>query len=155
MRTFPSRETLAFVSLTCPRNHPPPATSTAHSCPGALCPRRLRGLAQLSRCRQADPPRPPPTWEGEPGCSVELVGVGGRAGSGSELLGSLLLRLRAKRSWWAARQCLPLPLTPRPGPQPFMYGDYIAYDCWLGKVYDLKNQIILKLSNGARYTAPP
>lgn len=36
-------------------------------------------------------------------------------------------------------------------PQPFMYGDYIAYDCWLGKVYDLKNQIILKLSNGARY----
>ncbi|XP_045691730.1 (E3-independent) E2 ubiquitin-conjugating enzyme isoform X2 [Phyllostomus hastatus] len=33
---------------------------------------------------------------------------------------------------------------------PFMYGDYIAYDCWLGKVYDLKNQIILKLSNGAR-----
>lgn len=34
--------------------------------------------------------------------------------------------------------------------QPFMYGDYIAYDCWLGKVYDLKNQIILKLSNGAR-----
>lgn len=32
-----------------------------------------------------------------------------------------------------------------------MYGDYIAYDCWLGKVYDLKNQIILKLSNGARY----
>lgn len=39
------------------------------------------------------------------------------------------------------------------GLQPFMYGDYIAYDCWLGKVYDLKNQIILKLSNGARYTA--
>lgn len=36
------------------------------------------------------------------------------------------------------------------GLQPFMYGDYIAYDCWLGKVYDLKNQIILKLSNGAR-----
>lgn len=36
-----------------------------------------------------------------------------------------------------------------------MYGDYIAYDCWLGKVYDLKNQIILKLSNGARYTAHP
>lgn len=35
--------------------------------------------------------------------------------------------------------------------QPFMYGDYIAYDCWLGKVYDLKNQVILKLSNGARY----
>lgn len=34
-----------------------------------------------------------------------------------------------------------------------MYGDYIAYDCWLGKVYDLKNQIILKLSNGARYIA--
>ncbi|XP_069728408.1 (E3-independent) E2 ubiquitin-conjugating enzyme [Phaenicophaeus curvirostris] len=33
---------------------------------------------------------------------------------------------------------------------PFMYGDYIAYDCWLGKVYDLKNQVILKLSNGAR-----
>uniref|UniRef100_A0A663LMH6 (E3-independent) E2 ubiquitin-conjugating enzyme n=1 Tax=Athene cunicularia TaxID=194338 RepID=A0A663LMH6_ATHCN len=32
---------------------------------------------------------------------------------------------------------------------PFMYGDYIAYDCWLGKVYDLKNQVILKLSNGA------
>ncbi|KAG9473701.1 hypothetical protein GDO78_004156 [Eleutherodactylus coqui] len=31
-----------------------------------------------------------------------------------------------------------------------MYGDYIAYDCWLGKVYDLKNQVILKLSNGAR-----
>lgn len=36
--------------------------------------------------------------------------------------------------------------------QPFMYGDYIAYDCWLGKVYDLKNQVILKLSNGARYS---
>lgn len=34
---------------------------------------------------------------------------------------------------------------------PFMYGDYVAYDSWLGKVYDLKNQIILKLSNGARY----
>ncbi|XP_028674845.2 (E3-independent) E2 ubiquitin-conjugating enzyme UBE2O isoform X2 [Erpetoichthys calabaricus] len=33
---------------------------------------------------------------------------------------------------------------------PFMYGDYIAYDCWLGKVYDLKNHVILKLSNGAR-----
>ncbi|XP_033895739.3 (E3-independent) E2 ubiquitin-conjugating enzyme UBE2O-like [Acipenser ruthenus] len=33
---------------------------------------------------------------------------------------------------------------------PFMYGDYIAYDSWLGKVYDLKNLIILKLSNGAR-----
>ncbi|XP_053309325.1 (E3-independent) E2 ubiquitin-conjugating enzyme [Spea bombifrons] len=33
---------------------------------------------------------------------------------------------------------------------PIMYGDYIAYDCWLGKVYDLKNQVILKLSNGAR-----
>lgn len=38
--------------------------------------------------------------------------------------------------------------------QPFMYGDYIAYDCWLGKVYDLKNQVILKLSNGARYFSP-
>lgn len=35
-----------------------------------------------------------------------------------------------------------------------MYGDYIAYDCWLGKVYDLKNQIILKLSNGARCGLP-
>lgn len=35
-----------------------------------------------------------------------------------------------------------------------MYGDYIAYDCWLGKVYDLKNQVILKLSNGARYFSP-
>ncbi|XP_050775182.1 (E3-independent) E2 ubiquitin-conjugating enzyme isoform X3 [Gopherus flavomarginatus] len=33
---------------------------------------------------------------------------------------------------------------------PFMYGDYIAFDCWLGKVYDLKNQVVLKLSNGAR-----
>ncbi|XP_069510781.1 (E3-independent) E2 ubiquitin-conjugating enzyme [Ambystoma mexicanum] len=33
---------------------------------------------------------------------------------------------------------------------PFMYGDYIAYDCWLGKAYNLKTQIILKLSNGAR-----
>ncbi|XP_069608188.1 (E3-independent) E2 ubiquitin-conjugating enzyme isoform X1 [Ranitomeya imitator] len=33
---------------------------------------------------------------------------------------------------------------------PIMYGDYIAYDCWLGKIYDLKNQVILKLSNGAR-----
>ncbi|XP_018423910.1 PREDICTED: (E3-independent) E2 ubiquitin-conjugating enzyme [Nanorana parkeri] len=33
---------------------------------------------------------------------------------------------------------------------PIMYGDYIAYDCWLGKVYDLKNQVILKLSNGSR-----
>lgn len=32
----------------------------------------------------------------------------------------------------------------------FMYGDYIVYDCWLGKVYDLKNQIILKLFNGVR-----
>ncbi|KAM9296931.1 (E3-independent) E2 ubiquitin-conjugating enzyme [Gastrophryne carolinensis] len=33
---------------------------------------------------------------------------------------------------------------------PIMYGDYIAYNYWLGKVYDLKNQVILKLSNGAR-----
>ncbi|XP_053565245.1 (E3-independent) E2 ubiquitin-conjugating enzyme isoform X2 [Bombina bombina] len=33
---------------------------------------------------------------------------------------------------------------------PIMYGDYVAYDCWLGKVYDLKNQVILKLSNGSR-----
>nr|XP_033816964.1 (E3-independent) E2 ubiquitin-conjugating enzyme isoform X2 [Geotrypetes seraphini] len=33
---------------------------------------------------------------------------------------------------------------------PFMYGDYIAYESWLGKVYDLKDQIILMLSNGAR-----
>lgn len=41
-------------------------------------------------------------------------------------------------------------ICPPLGLQPFMYGDYIAYDCWLGKVYDLKNQIILKLSNGAR-----
>uniref|UniRef100_A0AAR2L5Q2 (E3-independent) E2 ubiquitin-conjugating enzyme n=1 Tax=Pygocentrus nattereri TaxID=42514 RepID=A0AAR2L5Q2_PYGNA len=32
----------------------------------------------------------------------------------------------------------------------FMYGDYIVYDFWLGKVYDLSNHIILKLSNGAR-----
>ncbi|CAG10780.1 unnamed protein product, partial [Tetraodon nigroviridis] len=32
----------------------------------------------------------------------------------------------------------------------FMYGDYIAYEFWLGKVYDLTNHIILKLSNGAR-----
>uniref|UniRef100_A0A8C3B1L2 (E3-independent) E2 ubiquitin-conjugating enzyme n=1 Tax=Cyclopterus lumpus TaxID=8103 RepID=A0A8C3B1L2_CYCLU len=32
----------------------------------------------------------------------------------------------------------------------FMYGDYIAFDFWLGKVYDLTNHIILKLSNGAR-----
>lgn len=32
-----------------------------------------------------------------------------------------------------------------------MYGDYIAYQFWLGKVYDLTNHIILKLSNGARY----
>nr|XP_005993275.1 PREDICTED: (E3-independent) E2 ubiquitin-conjugating enzyme isoform X2 [Latimeria chalumnae] len=32
----------------------------------------------------------------------------------------------------------------------FMYGEYIVYDCWLGKIYDMKNQIILKLSNGAR-----
>ncbi|XP_068607121.1 (E3-independent) E2 ubiquitin-conjugating enzyme UBE2O [Brachionichthys hirsutus] len=32
----------------------------------------------------------------------------------------------------------------------FMYGDYIAYDFWLGKVHDLTNHIILKLSNGAR-----
>ncbi|XP_013986892.1 (E3-independent) E2 ubiquitin-conjugating enzyme UBE2O isoform X1 [Salmo salar] len=32
----------------------------------------------------------------------------------------------------------------------FMYGDYIAYDFWLGKVYNLTNHIILKLSNGAR-----
>ncbi|XP_028828548.1 ubiquitin-conjugating enzyme E2O isoform X1 [Denticeps clupeoides] len=32
----------------------------------------------------------------------------------------------------------------------FMYGDYIVYDFWLGKVYDLTNHIILKLSNGAR-----
>lgn len=35
--------------------------------------------------------------------------------------------------------------------QSFMYGDYIAFDFWLGKVYDLTNHIILKLSNGARY----
>lgn len=33
-----------------------------------------------------------------------------------------------------------------------MYGDYIVYDFWLGKVYDLSNRIILKLSNGARYS---
>ncbi|XP_051996316.1 (E3-independent) E2 ubiquitin-conjugating enzyme-like isoform X3 [Xyrauchen texanus] len=32
----------------------------------------------------------------------------------------------------------------------FMYGDYIVYDFWLGKVYDLSIQIIVKLSNGAR-----
>ncbi|XP_076871979.1 ubiquitin-conjugating enzyme E2O isoform X2 [Brachyhypopomus gauderio] len=32
----------------------------------------------------------------------------------------------------------------------FMYGDYIVYDFWLGKVYDLSNHIVLKLSNGAR-----
>ncbi|XP_066560373.1 ubiquitin-conjugating enzyme E2O [Amia ocellicauda] len=32
----------------------------------------------------------------------------------------------------------------------FMYGDYIAYDFWLGKIYDLTNHVILKLSNGAR-----
>ncbi|KAJ3614259.1 hypothetical protein NHX12_017833 [Muraenolepis orangiensis] len=32
----------------------------------------------------------------------------------------------------------------------FMYGDYIAYDFWLGNVFDVTNQIILKLSNGAR-----
>uniref|UniRef100_A0A8C7Y6H6 (E3-independent) E2 ubiquitin-conjugating enzyme n=1 Tax=Oryzias sinensis TaxID=183150 RepID=A0A8C7Y6H6_9TELE len=32
----------------------------------------------------------------------------------------------------------------------FMYGDYIDFDFWLGKVYDLTNHIILKLSNGAR-----
>ncbi|KAB5584456.1 hypothetical protein PHYPO_G00107740, partial [Pangasianodon hypophthalmus] len=32
----------------------------------------------------------------------------------------------------------------------FMYGDYVVYDFWLGKVYDLSNRIILKLSNGAR-----
>lgn len=34
--------------------------------------------------------------------------------------------------------------------QSFMYGDYIAYEFWLGKVFDLTNHIILKLSNGAR-----
>ncbi|MEE6506837.1 hypothetical protein FKM82_007874 [Ascaphus truei] len=38
---------------------------------------------------------------------------------------------------------------------PILYGDYIAYDCWLGKVYDLKNQVILKLSNGARCSMSP
>lgn len=113
----------------------------------------------LVATRQTPPP-PPATPSSDLGGGAGVQrrtrwGRGGRADSGSELLGSLLLRLRAKRSWWAARQCLPLPLTPRPGPQPFMYGDYIAYDCWLGKVYDLKNQIILKLSNGARYTAHP
>ncbi|TRY57809.1 hypothetical protein DNTS_035759 [Danionella cerebrum] len=32
----------------------------------------------------------------------------------------------------------------------FMYGDHIVYDFWLGKVYDLSIQIIVKLSNGAR-----
>ncbi|XP_063052659.1 (E3-independent) E2 ubiquitin-conjugating enzyme UBE2O [Engraulis encrasicolus] len=32
----------------------------------------------------------------------------------------------------------------------FMYGDYIVYDFWLGKVFDVSNNIILKLSNGAR-----
>uniref|UniRef100_A0A8C1CDX1 (E3-independent) E2 ubiquitin-conjugating enzyme n=1 Tax=Cyprinus carpio carpio TaxID=630221 RepID=A0A8C1CDX1_CYPCA len=31
-----------------------------------------------------------------------------------------------------------------------MYGDYIVYDFWLGKVYDLSIQIVVKLSNGAR-----
>lgn len=35
--------------------------------------------------------------------------------------------------------------------QRFIYGDYIAYDFWLGKVHDLTNHLILKLSNGARY----
>ncbi|XP_007910264.1 (E3-independent) E2 ubiquitin-conjugating enzyme UBE2O [Callorhinchus milii] len=33
---------------------------------------------------------------------------------------------------------------------PFTYGDYIAYDCWLGKVDNLLAQLVLKLSNGAR-----
>lgn len=57
-----------------------------------------------------------------------------------------------ERDRCAAHQSHLPPLTPRSlHLQPFMYGDYIAYDCWLGKVYDLKNQIILKLSNGARY----
>lgn len=32
-----------------------------------------------------------------------------------------------------------------------MYGDYIVYDFWLGKVYDFTSHIVLKLSNGARY----
>nr|XP_009290448.2 (E3-independent) E2 ubiquitin-conjugating enzyme [Danio rerio] len=32
----------------------------------------------------------------------------------------------------------------------YMYGDYIVYDFWLGKVYDLSIQIVVKLSNGAR-----
>ncbi|XP_043571136.1 (E3-independent) E2 ubiquitin-conjugating enzyme UBE2O isoform X2 [Chiloscyllium plagiosum] len=33
---------------------------------------------------------------------------------------------------------------------PFVYGDYIAFDCWLGKVDNIVAQLILKLSNGAR-----
>ncbi|XP_072882597.1 (E3-independent) E2 ubiquitin-conjugating enzyme UBE2O [Hemitrygon akajei] len=33
---------------------------------------------------------------------------------------------------------------------PFVYGDYIAFDCWLGKVDNMVAQLILKLSNGAR-----
>lgn len=61
----------------------------------------------------------------------------------------------AKRNGGSGHQSPPSSLTAcLPGLQPFMYGDYIAYDCWLGKVYDLKNQIILKLSNGARCGLP-
>ncbi|XP_069785715.1 (E3-independent) E2 ubiquitin-conjugating enzyme isoform X3 [Narcine bancroftii] len=33
---------------------------------------------------------------------------------------------------------------------PFVYGDYIAFDFWLGKVDNIVAQLILKLSNGAR-----
>lgn len=48
------------------------------------------------------------------------------------------------------RYCGVTCLSPPLWMQSFMYGDYIAYDFWLGKVYDLTNHIILKLSNGAR-----
>ena len=89
-------------------------------------------------------------------------GSWGAAGlSGESLLQQLLGRTYlepsspvcgTKRNWCPGHQCHRPDLS-HPCPpdlQPFMYGDYIAYDCWLGKVYDLKNQIILKLSNGAR-----
>uniref|UniRef100_S4RK70 (E3-independent) E2 ubiquitin-conjugating enzyme n=1 Tax=Petromyzon marinus TaxID=7757 RepID=S4RK70_PETMA len=33
---------------------------------------------------------------------------------------------------------------------PYAYGDYVEMDCWLGRVLDVKSQLIIRLSNGAR-----
>uniref|UniRef100_A0A8C4Q8D1 Ubiquitin conjugating enzyme E2 O n=1 Tax=Eptatretus burgeri TaxID=7764 RepID=A0A8C4Q8D1_EPTBU len=33
---------------------------------------------------------------------------------------------------------------------PFVYGDYVVLDCWLGRVFEVKTQLALQLSNGAQ-----